>query len=72
MLFNLPEFRDYYTNGSADLIANSDTFAPNDMDVQIRKLAIGLQSGEYSQRKIAAPIIPAGEEVKADAPEEVY
>lgn len=64
VLFNLPEFRDYYMSFAEDYLNTCTTRPPDDIQCQLSKLVIGLQSGEYSQAKVAQKV-EVGTEVAA-------
>ena len=64
VLFNLPEFRDYYMGFAEDYLNTCTTRPPDDIQCQLSKLVIGLQSGEYSQAKVAQKV-EFGNEVAA-------
>ena len=67
VLFNLPEFHNFYMPTADAHLIGCDQRAPECLQCQISKLAIGLQSGEYSTKKVAQKIVVEGEEVKTDA-----
>jgi len=71
MLFNLPEFRDFYVSTALTHLSTCGKRAPDCSQCQISKLAVGLQSGEYSTKKVAQKIIVEGEEAK-DKDDEFY
>ena len=66
VLFNLPEFRDHYLP-KADTHLNTCTNRAVDCtQCQVSKLVVGLQSGEYSQKKLAQKVSLNNEENKTE------
>ena len=57
VFFSLPEFKEHFYTGAEERINACDNFAPTDYDCQTSKLAIGLYSGEYSQKKVAQKVL---------------
>lgn len=57
VFFSLPEFKEHFYTGAEQRLIDSESFAPTDYDCQTSKLAIGLYSGEYSQKKIAQKVL---------------
>ena len=66
VIFNLPEFRNYYLENAVAHLNSCQSRAPDCVQCQISKLVVGLQSGEYSQKKLAQKVLVEGEEVKAE------
>ena len=52
-LVNLAEFRTHYMPTAEAHLSLCDRFSPDCSQCQISKLVLGLQSGEYSQKKLA-------------------
>ena len=53
VFFSLPEFKEHFYTDAQRLVSECTGFAPDNYVCQTRKLAIGLYSGDYSQKKIA-------------------
>ena len=56
VLFNIPEIRDYYLENAISHLNTCTIRATDCVQCQISKLVLGLQSGEYSQKKIAQKV----------------
>lgn len=57
VFFSFPEFKEHFYTGAEEHLCKCDNFSPGCYQCQTSKLAIGLYSGEYSQKKIAQKVI---------------
>ena len=53
VFFSQPEFKEHFYTNAQHILDTCEKFAPTCYQIQTSKLAIGLYSGEYSQKKIA-------------------
>ena len=58
ILFSQPEFRDYYVKGAVEYI--NSQYNIDDFQLNLRKVIYAMNSGEYSQKKLAVPIHQEG------------
>ena len=75
VLFSQPDLQEKYAANAQQYLLTSTKFAPECFQTQIRKLAYGLASGIYSQKKIAEKVIHENmteEEKKAVEKDEYY
>ena len=72
VLFSQPEIKEHYLNNAEMRLLACTGAAPESFSCQVSKLAIGLASGEYSEKKIAKKVVVEGEEIKDDDKEEYY
>ena len=56
VLFSFPEFHQRYTNEAQLHLLTCPKFSPECLMCQVSKLADGIQSGRYSQKKVAKKI----------------
>lgn len=61
VLFSQPEIRDFYLPGALSHLQSCSKFSPDCATCQISKVAHGLYSGEYSQKKIAPKVEHEGQ-----------
>ena len=57
VLFSLPEFKEHFYTNAEEHLAACANYSPNCYQCQTSKLAVGLYSGEYSQKKIAQKVV---------------
>ena len=64
VFFSLPEFKEHFYTNAQKILNECNQFPPDSYQMQLSKLAIGLYSGKYSQKKIAQKVVT--EESKAE------
>jgi ubiquitin carboxyl-terminal hydrolase 5/13 len=64
VFFSLPEFKEHFYTNAQKILNECNQFPPDSYQMQLSKLAIGLYSGKYSQKKIAQKVV--SEETKTE------
>ena len=73
VLFSQDEIMTHFLSTAQHHLDTCGKYSPECYHCQIAKLAIGLSSGEYSQKKVQRKVIVEGEEIKeGDDKEEYY
>mmetsp|Transcript_31142 Transcript_31142/g.47615 ORF Transcript_31142/g.47615 Transcript_31142/m.47615 type:complete len:117 (+) Transcript_31142:940-1290(+) len=57
VLFSQPDFKKLYETDAAQHLSTCTKFSPDCFQCQVKKLALGLASGKYSQKKIAEKVV---------------
>lgn len=71
VFYATPEIRDYYLTGGADIINN--TLNPHEnFTCNMKKVILGMHSGEYSQAKLADKVLTGDSEKDAELKDEYY
>ena len=70
VFFSLPEFKEHFYTNAQKIINECNQFPPDSYQMQLSKLAIGLYSGKYSQKKIAQKVV--SEETKAEEQQDEF